>query len=47
MLGKLSMAALVTGMQTTALGSNDYEELVTEGYRWVNIDGITARLPRW
>jgi len=42
MLMKLSIAALVIGMQTTALSSNNYEELVAEGYRWANIDGPYA-----
>jgi hypothetical protein len=46
MLSKLSTAALVIERRATALGSNDYGELVVEGYRWVNIDGTTARLPR-
>jgi hypothetical protein len=41
---KLSIATLVIGMQTTALGSNNYEELVTEGYRGVNIDGPYASM---
>jgi hypothetical protein len=41
-LMKLSIAALVIGMQITALGSNNYQDLVAEGYRWVNIDGPYA-----
>ena len=41
-LMKLSIAALVIGMQTTALGSNNYEDLVAEGYRWAKIDGPYA-----
>src|ERR1700738_4198413 len=41
-LMKLSISALVIGMQTTALGSNNYEDLVAEGYRWAKIDGPYA-----
>jgi hypothetical protein len=41
-LMKLSVAALLIGMQATALSSNNYEDLVAEGYRWVNIDGPYA-----
>jgi hypothetical protein len=41
-LRKLSIAALLIGMQTPVLSSNNYEDLVTEGYRWVNIDGPYA-----
>jgi hypothetical protein len=41
-LMKLSIAALVIGMQTTALGRNNYEDLVAEGYRWAKIDGPYA-----
>jgi hypothetical protein len=41
-LMKLSIAALVIGMQTTALSSNNYEDLVAEGYRWAKIDGPYA-----
>jgi hypothetical protein len=41
-LMRLSIAALLMGMQTTALSSNNYEDLVAEGYRWVNIDGPYA-----
>jgi hypothetical protein len=44
MLMKLSIAALVIGIQTTALSSNNYEDLVAEGYRWVNIDGPYASI---
>ncbi len=36
---KLSIAALLIGMQTTAFSSNNYKDLVAEGYRWVNVDG--------
>src|SRR5215469_1162068 len=39
---KLSIAALLIGMQATALSSNNYEDLVAEGYRSVNIDGPYA-----
>jgi hypothetical protein len=42
MLMKLSIAALVIGMQTTALSSNYYEDLVAEGYRWAKVDGPYA-----
>jgi hypothetical protein len=41
-LKKLSIAALLIGMQATALSSNNYKDLVAEGYRWVNIDGPYA-----
>jgi hypothetical protein len=41
-LMKLSIAALLIGMQATALSSNNYEDLAAEGYRWVNIDGPYA-----
>jgi hypothetical protein len=41
-LKKLSIAALLIGMQATALSSNNYQDLVAEGYRWVNIDGPYA-----
>ena len=41
-LMKLSIAALLIGMQATALSSNSYEGLAAEGYRWVNIDGPYA-----
>jgi hypothetical protein len=41
-LMKLSVAALLIGMQATALSSNNYEDLAAEGYRWVNIDGPYA-----
>jgi hypothetical protein len=41
-LQKLSIAALLIGMQATALSSNNYKDLVGEGYRWVNIDGPYA-----
>jgi len=44
MLIKLSMAALVVGIQTTALSSNNYEDLVAEGCRWVNINGHYASI---
>ena len=39
---KLSIAALLIGMQTAALSSNNYKDLVAEGYRWVNTDGPYA-----
>ena len=39
---KLSIAALLIGMQTTAFSSNNYKDLVEEGYRWVNVDGPYA-----
>jgi hypothetical protein len=42
MLMKLSIAALVIGMQATALSNNNYEDLVAEGYRWAKIDGPYA-----
>ena len=42
MLMQLSIAALVIGMQTTALSSNNYEDMVAEGYRWAKIDGPYA-----
>lgn len=41
-LMKLSIAALLIGMQTTAFSSNNYKDLVVEGYRWVNVDGPYA-----
>jgi hypothetical protein len=41
-LMKLSIAALVIGMQTTALGSDNYGDLVAKGYRWAKIDGPYA-----
>ena len=41
-LMKLSIAALLIGMQTTGFGSNNYKDLVAEGYRWVNVDGPYA-----
>jgi hypothetical protein len=41
-LMKLSIAALLIGMQTAALSNNNYKDLVAEGYRWVNIDGPYA-----
>jgi hypothetical protein len=41
-LMKLSIAALLIGMQTTAFSSNNYKDLVAEGYRWVNVDGPYA-----
>jgi hypothetical protein len=41
-LMKLSVAGLLIGMQGTALSSNNYEDLASEGYRWVNIDGPYA-----
>jgi hypothetical protein len=37
-----SIAALLIGMQTTAFSSNNYNDLVGEGYRWVNVDGPYA-----
>ena len=42
MLKKLSIAALLIGLQATALSSNNYKDLVGEGYRWVNVDGPYA-----
>ena len=39
---KLSIAALLIGMQTTAFSSNIYKDLVAEGYRWVKVDGPYA-----
>ena len=39
---KLAIAALLIGMQTTAFSSNNYKDLVVEGYRWVNVDGPYA-----
>ena len=42
MFKELSIAALVIGMQTTALCSNNYEDLIAKGYRWVSIDGPYA-----
>jgi hypothetical protein len=44
MLVKVSIAALLIRMQTTALGSKNYEDLAAEGYRWVNIDGPYASM---
>ena len=41
MFKELSIAAVVIGMQTTALCSNNYEDLIAKGYRWVSIDGRT------
>jgi hypothetical protein len=41
-LMKLAIAALLIGMQTTAFSSNNYKDLVVEGYRWVNVDGPYA-----
>jgi hypothetical protein len=41
-LMELSIAALLIGMQTAALSSNNYKDLVAEGYRWVNTDGPYA-----
>jgi hypothetical protein len=41
-LMKLSIAALLIGMQTTALSINNYNDLVAERYRWVNVDGPYA-----
>lgn len=41
-LMKSSIAALLIGVQTTAFSSNNYEDLVAEGYRWVNVDGPYA-----
>jgi hypothetical protein len=42
MLMNLSIAALVIGLQTTALSSNNYADLVAEGYRWAKINGPYA-----
>lgn len=44
MLVNVSIAALVIGMQTTAVGRNNYEDLAAEGYSGVNIDGPYASI---
>jgi hypothetical protein len=41
-LMKLSIAAFLIGMETTAFSSDNYEDLVAGGYRWVNVDGPYA-----